>query len=151
MADRIVFLIIIFFATPINAEENVPLIRWYSNELVQKGEIIFRSNCATCHGDQAQGLYKDWQETLPDGNLPPPPLNGSAHAWHHPISVLAHYIYNGGKKYGGVMPGFKGKISQTEAASTIAYFQSFWSDELYQIWLDNGGMDVELSPKNKKQ
>lgn len=119
--------------------------RWYDEELVQKGEIVFKTHCASCHGEKAQGLYKDWQEPLADGNYPPPPLNGTAHAWHHPISILSQYVYFGGEKYGGVMPGFKGKISQKEAVAAIAYFQSFWSDEMYNTWLRNDGLDVKIN------
>ena len=130
------------------AQESEPTPRWYSASLAKSGERVFKDNCASCHGDKAQGIYSDWQETLPDGNYPPPPLNGTAHAWHHSISVLAQYIYNGGEKYKGVMPGFKGKLSHQEAASCIAYFQSFWSDNLYKKWLANGGMDVDLTGDN---
>lgn len=119
--------------------------RWYSPKLVQEGETIFINSCASCHGQKAQGIHSDWREPLADGNYPAPPLNGSAHAWHHPISVLAQYVYNGGKKYGGVMPAFKGQLSQQEIVSTIAYFQSYWNDELYQKWLDNDGLDVKLN------
>jgi len=151
MTNRTLLAFLLLFTAQINAETVQPIERWYSGELIKTGKVIFKNNCASCHGDKAQGLHKDWKTPLEDGNYPPPPLNGTAHAWHHPISVLAHYIYNGGKKYGGVMPGFNGKISQTEAASAIAYIQSYWDDKLYQAWLDRGGMDVDLSPSVDKK
>lgn len=125
--------------------------RWYNKELVSLGEKTFRTHCSSCHGVQAQGLHKNWQEPLEDGNYPPPPLNGTAHAWHHPISVLAQYIFNGGKKYGGVMPGFKGILSQKDAVSTIAYFQNFWNDDLYMKWLENNGLDVRVNFNKKNK
>lgn len=117
--------------------------RWYSNADIQIGQKIFTNNCAVCHGDKAQGLVKDWKQTLTDGSYPAPPLNGTAHAWHHRLKSLLITIQNGGIPIGGTMPGFKGKISQAEQLAAIAYFQSFWSDEIYQAWLERGGLNLK--------
>jgi len=114
--------------------------RWYSNADVQIGKKIFTNNCAVCHGDKAQGITKDWKKTLADGSYPAPPLNGSAHAWHHPLKILLRTTQNGGIPLGGTMPGFKDKLSQAEQLSAIAYFQSLWSDNIYQAWLERGGL-----------
>lgn len=108
--------------------------RWYSESQVSVGEQLFQNNCASCHGDQAQGLVTDWKKTLPDGSYPPPPLNGTAHAWHHPLPQLLRTIEQGGVPLGGVMPGFANKLSEKERLAVIAYFQNFWSDEIYQRW-----------------
>ena len=35
---------------------------------------------------------------------------------------------------GGVMPGYGETLSRGEAHATIAYFQSFWSDDIYARW-----------------
>ncbi|MBE0494633.1 MAG: cytochrome c [Thiomicrospira sp.] len=114
--------------------------RWYASEDVRYGQNVFIQNCAVCHGDQAQGLTKDWKQTLADGTYPAPPLNGSAHAWHHPLKILLRTIQNGGVPLGGTMPGFKDRLSQSEQLAAIAYFQSFWSDEIYQAWLKLDGL-----------
>ncbi|HEY9018623.1 cytochrome c [Thiomicrorhabdus sp. 6S2-11] len=114
--------------------------RWYSTTDVQMGKKVFLANCAACHGDQAQGLVKDWKQTLDNGKYPAPPLNGSAHAWHHPLKILNRTIVYGGIPLGGTMPGFEDKLSQTERLQAIAYFQNFWSDEIYQAWLNRGGL-----------
>lgn len=108
--------------------------RWYSESQVNVGKQLFQNNCASCHGDQAQGLDTDWKKTLPDGSYPSPPLNGTAHAWHHPLPQLLRTIEQGGVPLGGVMPGFANKLSEKERLAVIAYFQSFWSDEIYQRW-----------------
>jgi len=108
--------------------------RWYSASQVSKGNQLFQNNCASCHGDQAQGLVADWKKTLPDGSYPPPPLNGTAHAWHHPMPQLLRTIEQGGVPLGGVMPGFADKLSEKERLAVIAYFQSFWPDQIYQHW-----------------
>ena len=108
--------------------------RWYTAKQVERGNVLFQMHCANCHGDRAQGLVDEWRKTDADGNYPPPPLNGSAHAWHHALSVLELTIAEGGVALGGVMPGFAGTLNAEEARSTIAYFQSQWSDDIYVRW-----------------
>lgn len=110
--------------------------RWYSAEHVEQGRALFQTHCASCHGDQAQGLADDWRKTDAQGNYPPPPLNGSAHAWHHPLVVLETTIKEGGASFGGVMPGFADRLSDSETRSTIAYFQSSWTEEVYARWAE---------------
>lgn len=113
--------------------------RWYTPSQVSLGKDVFLQNCATCHGADAQGT-KEWMKPLPNGNYPPPPLNGTAHAWHHPLKGLKATIEDGGVKFGGVMPGFASKLSENEQEVAIAYFQSKWSKDIYQMWLDRGGL-----------
>lgn len=113
--------------------------RWYSSEQVVLGKKLFLKNCAVCHGDKAQKTIK-WKKPLADGAFPPPPLNGSAHAWHHPKSKLKEIVETGGTLYDGKMPPFKGVLSDDEQFAVIAYFQSFWSDEIYTTWKKYGGL-----------
>jgi mono/diheme cytochrome c family protein len=108
-------------------------VRWYTAAQVVEGRGLFQSHCAVCHGESAAATT-DWRTTNDDGAYPPPPLNGTAHAWHHPMSVLAETIAAGGVPFGGVMPGFRDVLDNSEARATIAYFQSFWSDEIYGRW-----------------
>ncbi|MDX1513549.1 MAG: cytochrome c [Gammaproteobacteria bacterium] len=115
--------------------------RWYTTAQVERGAVLFQANCAGCHGDRAQGLAADWKQRGADGAFPPPPLNGTAHAWHHPRSVLVRSIKTGGIPLGGKMPGFEGRLGDEEILAVIAYFQSFWSDEIYARWLELGGAD----------
>ncbi len=107
--------------------------RWYTAEQVVQGEKLFAQNCAACHGKNAEAT-SEWRKTDDSGNYPPPPLNGTAHAWHHPLSVLRETIQQGGVPLGGVMPGFSDKLSVQETDTVIAWFQSLWPDELYQAW-----------------
>ena len=113
--------------------------RWYSQQQLRSGQAVFARHCAVCHGAQAQGTVPDWRQRLDDGSFPPPPLNGSAHAWHHPRSVLLQVINDGGVALGGKMPGFADILSDAEKLAAIAYFQSFWSEEIYANWLQMGG------------
>jgi len=107
--------------------------RWYTQSQVVAGEKVFRENCAVCHGNNAQGTG-DWKKPLADGSYPPPPLNGSAHTWHHSMSILKRVINQGGIPLGGKMPAFQDKLSDEEVKAVIAYFQSKWSSETYEIW-----------------
>ncbi len=110
--------------------------RWYTPEQVRQGEMLFQQHCARCHGERAQGLVADWKQRLPDGSYPPPPLNGTAHAWHHPLPVLRSTIRRGGVPLGGTMPGFGQTLNDTEIDAIIAWFQHFWPDETYQAWAE---------------
>lgn len=110
--------------------------RWYTSAQVQRGNILFQANCAVCHGDQAQGLVEDWKSRDSAGNLLPPPLNGTAHAWHHPLVILDQVIASGGIPYGGTMPGFSEQLDRQERQEIIAFFQSFWSEEIYATWVE---------------
>jgi len=116
--------------------------RWYSSDQLVLGQRVFQKNCQICHKENAAGT-RNWKKTLPDGNYPPPPLNGTAHAWHHDMATLSRTIKNGGIPLGGVMPGFANKLSDKEIQAVIAYFQSFWSQDIYNAWLENGGLEVQ--------
>lgn len=107
--------------------------RWYTAEQVAEGRRVFGANCASCHGFNAQGTA-DWKQRNPDGSLPPPPLNGSAHAWHHPMSVLRQVIRDGTASMGGNMPAWGETLTEQQIDASIAYFQSQWSDEIYARW-----------------
>ena len=119
--------------------DSVAVSRWYSDAQVLAGREVFAQHCAVCHGAQAEGAEGDWREKLDDGSLRPPPLNGSAHAWHHPQEILLRVIDYGGQAMGGKMPEFIDVLEQDEKLAAIAFFQDFWSDEIYQQWMQMGG------------
>jgi len=107
--------------------------RWYTQSQVAAGNEQFQAHCAVCHKSDAQGT-QNWKKRLADGSLPPPPINGTAHAWHHSMEVLLRTIDQGGVPLGGTMPAFKDKLSDSDKRAVIAFIQSFWSDEVYQVW-----------------
>jgi len=106
---------------------------WYSKQQVSQGKQLFRQNCAACHGQNAEST-PEWKKTDANGNYPSPPLNGTAHAWHHDLDLLRRTIREGGAKLGGQMPAFEGVLSAEEIDSVIAFFQSKWPDDIYQRW-----------------
>lgn len=107
--------------------------RWYTDDQVVLGRVVFQVHCASCHGERAEAT-PDWRKTGGDGHYPPPPLNGTAHGWHHSLGVLKQTIQEGGAASGGVMPPFRDVLSDAESVAAIAYFQSFWSDQIYGRW-----------------
>lgn len=113
--------------------------RWYTAAQTTVGASVYQQHCALCHGEQAQGLVSDWRKTLEDGSFPPPPLNGTAHAWHHPLSVLLQVLNQGGAAFGGKMPAFADTLNEEQKLAAIAFFQSYWTDEIYAQWLQMGG------------
>lgn len=106
---------------------------WYSQEQVDQGTALFRIHCAVCHGHNAESI-PNWKQLDANNNYPPPPLNGSAHSWHHDLPLLRKTIQHGGKRLGGVMPAFDQVLSAPEIDAVIAFFQSLWPQDVYQKW-----------------
>jgi mono/diheme cytochrome c family protein len=107
--------------------------RWYKFDAVQRGAMLYKENCASCHGDKGQGAV-DWRKQGADGVFPAPPLNGTGHAWHHPLKALGSQIKFGAPGGRGNMPGFSKTLSDEQILEVIAWFQNQWSDENYVAW-----------------
>jgi len=121
-----------------------PVERWYAIEHVSQGEKVFQENCAACHGKLGEGA-PDWKKVGADGKYPAPPLNGSGHAWHHPLKMLFHVVKNGSPGGQGNMPAWGGKLSEDEMVAAIAWFQAKWPDQIYSAW-----MRSELASRKKR-
>ncbi len=115
--------------------------RWYSAHQITQGKRLYTEHCAKCHGENAEAT-PDWRKSDTNGLYPPPPLNGTAHAWHHPLPQLRLSIRHGGARFGGKMPPFDDTLSATEIDSIIAWFQSLWPDETYHRWATGGASQI---------
>jgi len=100
---------------------------------VTRGQTLFLENCAVCHGQNAEGT-PDWRKPLENGRYPPPPLNGTAHAWHHSTDELKRFILNGGPPGEGRMPGWEGILKDQEIDDILVWIKSLWPEEVYQGW-----------------
>jgi len=107
--------------------------RWYSKAQEAKGYRLFQANCASCHQADASGTH-EWRRLDASGHYPPPPLNGTAHTWHHPLSVLRRTVVQGGIPLGGTMPAFGDKLTVEEIDAILAWIQSNWPEEVYAAW-----------------
>jgi mono/diheme cytochrome c family protein len=107
--------------------------RWFDAQQAARGARLFQENCATCHGTNAQGA-PNWQQRGADGKYPAPPLNGTGHAWHHPLAALKAAVRNGTLMMGGSMPPWRDKLSDAEIEAIIGWLQSLWPEEIYAAW-----------------
>jgi mono/diheme cytochrome c family protein len=80
--------------------------RWYTAIQVETGAALYQTHCAACHAVDGSATA-EWRTPDAAGYYPPPPLNGTAHTWHHPLEVLDDTIASGGVEFGGLMPGFR--------------------------------------------
>jgi len=130
--SRIFTLVIaIYLPFNINAAE-----RWYSQAQVDAGKSIFNANCSICHGVGVVATPQ-WRKQIGDGRYPPPPLNGTAHGWHHNLASLRRQINQGGAIYGGWMPALGDLLEPGQLDEVIAYIKSLWPDNIYAAWPSN--------------
>ena len=99
-----------------------------------RGKAVYEKYCLECHGVDGRGQPGDWRIRDADGHFPPPPLDDSAHAWHHPTAVLLEVIREGSPQGQGKMPAWKDTLPEAEMQDVVAYIKSLWSDEVYQLW-----------------
>jgi len=93
------------------------------------GKRVYVTQCLRCHGASRQG-QPNWRIRQPDGLLPPPPLDGTAHSWHHPDAQLFETVKKGPAAlvpgYRSMMPSFDGTLSDQEIKAVIKYVKSQW-------------------------
>ena len=129
---QVIVLFLVYFANLAYAQSE----RFDDPVVLQHGKQLFKKNCSVCHGQNAEGTVADWQKPDENGKYPPPPLNGTAHTWHHPINALGHTIRNGTIGIGGSMPAWREELSDDEIFSIIMWLSSLWPDEIYNAWME---------------
>ncbi|WP_083569831.1 cytochrome c [Nitrosospira sp. Nsp11] len=112
-------------------------------EKIKRGQATYTKNCASCHGPNGEAT-PGWRIPAADGRYPPPPLDGSAHAWHHSTETLETMIRVGSP--GAGMPAWDGKLTKQEIDDVIVWIKSLWPDEVYDIWLK----EIESKPEPKR-
>ncbi len=88
---------------------------WTPDELVAKGEEVFKTNCAACHQASGQGM-------------PPafPALDGSKVVLG-PADAQLNVVMHG--REGTAMAAFEKQLSDTDLASVITYTRNAWSNK----------------------
>ncbi|MCE7913532.1 MAG: cytochrome c [Nitrosomonas sp. PRO4] len=110
--------------------------RNFDQAQIKRGEAVYVANCTGCHGPNGAGT-PDWRKPNADGKYPPPPLDGTAHAWHHSTEVLRKTILKGTPPEIGSMPAWEGKLNEHQVDDVIVWIKSLWSDEIYDTWFKN--------------
>ena len=101
---------------------------------VPTGGEIFAANCAVCHGASGEG-QPDWHIKNADGTLPPPPLNGDGHTWHHGDGLLYRIVSQGGAlpenpSFKSGMPAFGDHLTHQEIIAVLTHVKSLWGDKV---------------------
>jgi|ETNmetMinimDraft_8_1059916.scaffolds.fasta_scaffold35166_2 mono/diheme cytochrome c family protein len=128
MKKVIILSTVLFLTGCFNSEET----ETDSKASIELGKTTFNDNCVFCHGIEGKGLVKDWKKKQSNGKYPAPPLNGTAHSWHHSPKVILQTINDGGVKIGGQMPAFKNKLNDKEKIALIDYIQSLWPTDIQE-------------------
>jgi len=108
--------------------------RYQDAQQIARGQAVYTQHCMTCHGADGKGPPGDWRIRDADGRFPPPPLDDSAHAWHHPTAALLETVRDGSPGGQGNMPAWNGKLSEQAMQDVVAYIKTLWSDPVYQLW-----------------
>lgn len=116
------------------AKGEIKLLRQNDPEQLKLGKRVFEKFCSRCHGKHAEGA-KNWKKIGKDQKYPPPPLNGTGHAWHHPRHILKEIIMEGTEPDGN-MPSWKSTLNEQQIEAVISWFQTLWPDELYAAWAE---------------
>ena len=128
---------ILFTACASSPDEDRPTpVSTATVEAAPTGQELFTANCAACHGPSGEG-QPDWHIKKPDGTLPPPPLNGDGHTWHHGDGLLYRIVSQGGKSledprdtgFKSAMPAFGDRLSRDEIIEVLTYIKSLWGDK----------------------
>ena len=137
--------LLLFFAVPLlvnagaekNTEKKKTVIkRNVDPRVYSRGQKLYLKNCAQCHGRFAEG-DANWRQPGKDGKYPPPPLNGTAHTWHHSPRALITVIQNGTGKIGGNMPAWKDRLTVKQISDILVWITAQWPDEIYTVWYNN--------------
>jgi mono/diheme cytochrome c family protein len=88
------------------------------------GAVVYIANCSSCHQTNGQGISGAF-----------PPLAGNATVTGNPIAVIA-IVKDGlegrldvnGQAYSGIMPRWRGVLTDEQIASVITYVRSSWKN-----------------------
>ena len=69
--------------------------------------------------------------------MPPPPLNGDGHTWHHSDGLLYRIVSQGGQfqedtdlsSFRSAMPAFGDQLGREEIVQVLTYVKSLWGDK----------------------
>lgn len=81
---------------------------------LEAGAGLYADACAACHGVEGEGFAAP--------GIPAPPLDGSAHSWHHADEQIVGLIRRGGTQ----MPAVGATWSDEQIRAVMAYVKQRW-------------------------
>lgn len=102
--------------------------------IVERGQYVYATSCAQCHGDDLEG-QPNWRQRGADGLLPAPPHDETGHTWHHADQVLFDLTKYGMQRYAGpgyrsAMPAYEGVLSDEEIIAAMSFIKSRWPESI---------------------
>lgn len=95
-------------------------------EFIAAAKRTYEEYCQACHGKNGVGERPEDMYAQDQYGFVAPPLDNSAHGWHHSDDNLAETILNGSSRNPRMLP-FKEIMPEEQAKSTVAYIKSLWS------------------------
>lgn len=83
-------------------------------DVLAVGGKLYAQSCASCHGASGAGFAR--------AGVPAPPLDGSAHSWHHSDDQILGLIRDGGS----IMPAVGHDWSDAQRAAVLTFVKARW-------------------------
>ena len=121
----------LFFDGPVRADISL---RPDDQDLVDLGKLVYKNNCASCHGVNLEGQER-WRVPDANGYMPAPPHDETGHTWHHSDEYLFLMTKYGleeiiGQEYPNNMPAYRDILSDEEILASLSFIKSTWSREI---------------------
>ncbi len=97
------------------------------NEAAQRGKALYQEKCQSCHGVEGVGESYSVQSLQDKGYIMAPPLDDSAHAWHHTDEALVKIILESTPRPSRMPAWGKQGLTEEDAKALVAYIKSLWS------------------------
>jgi photosystem II stability/assembly factor-like uncharacterized protein len=95
---------------------------------ITAGKKLYDENCQACHGERGVGERPQDLYARDENGLPlAPPLDDSAHGWHHGDDQLRRTILDGSPRNPRMAAWKQHDISPDDARSLVAYIKSLWN------------------------
>lgn len=98
--------------------------------LVERGKVVYREQCANCHGRNLQGQAL-WQLADEYAGRRAPALDQSGHGWQHGDDALFRMIADGhfpgtAADARSAMPAFAGRLDDGDILAVMAFIKTRW-------------------------
>ncbi len=96
----------------------------------RRGEKLFNEKCQSCHGIAGIGETYTIEALTNRDYLMAPPLDESAHAWHHTDEALMKTILEGSSRQSRMPAWGDLGVTKADASHLVAYIKSLWGERI---------------------